>query len=196
MNALSFSFLRSSLLAMAVAAPAALTGCIVVSDDGGATCTYDGTTYEVGDEFPAASTGDGCTGSCTCTAQGETVCSVPTCVSVCEYEGQTYTQGDRFSAKDSCNTCWCDTNGRVMCTTIGCECYPESEWWRDYASESSEQCEQIDYTCPENTESFDNSCGCGCAQSTECEQSYDCRPPADCNIEELQAQCPYSEIQS
>ncbi|AKT37495.1 hypothetical protein [Chondromyces crocatus] len=234
MNAFSFSFLRSSLLALAVAAPAALTGCIIVSNDSGETCTYEGTTYEVGDSFPA---GDGCnTCSCTengnvactlmgcepvtcdnsgvpvgeafpgpdsssncestcyCTQAGEMVCSAPNCAPVCEYEGQAYPEGASFPAADGCNTCSCTADGSVACTEMACECNPETEWWRDYIGQSPAQCEVIDYACPENTEAFGNACGCGCEQSAECQETYNCMPPSDCNVEEIQAQCPYSQI--
>ncbi|AKT37494.1 hypothetical protein [Chondromyces crocatus] len=234
MNTFSFSSLRSSLLAMALAAPITLTGCIILGNDSGGTCTYEGTTYEVGDSFPAS---DGCNGCgcsegghvfctlkacgpvtcddngvigdeaapgpegtnncepvCYCTAEGERVCTAPDCEEVCEYEGQTYPDGASFPSADGCNTCTCTADGSVACTEMACECNPESEWHRDYVSEDPAQCEVIDYNCPENTEAFGNACGCGCEQSAECQETYDCMPPSDCNVEEIQAQCPYSQI--
>ncbi|AKT37496.1 hypothetical protein [Chondromyces crocatus] len=201
MNAPSFSLLRSSLLALVVAAPVALTGCIVVTsdgnDDGGTSngnndgenaCAHEGNTYDVGETFSVDCN------TCRCDEDGAVACTEMFCAPVCEYEGQTYPEGASFPAADGCNTCTCTADGSVACTKIGCECNPAAEWWRDYVSEDPAQCEVIDYACPENTEAFGNACGCGCEQSAECQETYNCMPPSDCNVEEIQAQCPYSQI--
>ncbi len=38
----------------------------------------------------------------------------------CEYEGTTYEAGDSFADSDGCNTCMCDEDGLVSCTTMAC----------------------------------------------------------------------------
>lgn len=42
----------------------------------------------------------------------------------CNYKGQTYNVGQKFPAGDDCNTCTCESNGRVSCTEkTCCMCY-------------------------------------------------------------------------
>lgn len=103
-------------LTLALLAPAALTGCIIVSS-GGDACEYDGVSYEVGDSFPA---NDGCN-TCSCTEDGvactEMACEPPVCV----YDGQIYSAGESVPSGDSCNSCFCMDDGSVACTGIACD---------------------------------------------------------------------------
>jgi hypothetical protein len=151
-------------------------------------CSYDGKTYFPGDWFPST---DGCN-SCSCQNDGSVICTEQECVTACIYAGKTYAPGEDFPALDGCNTCTCGADGSVGCTKIGCPCAPAAEWWRHYVGSSPEECAIIDYACPENTLAFSNSCGCGCEQSPECPNYFDCMPPASCDEPELKKKCPYS----
>ncbi|EYF03290.1 hypothetical protein [Chondromyces apiculatus] len=130
--------------------------------------------------------------SCTCDEYGIS-CTAMWCDEGCVYEGTPYQPYESFPSIDGCNTCTCGENGAVSCTEMACECNPEEEWYRDYVADSPEACATTDYVCPENTTMFGNTCGCGCEQSAECEQTYNCMPPSDCPAD-LAAQCPFSEI--
>jgi len=152
-------------------------------------CQYEGASYEDGDVFAA---GDGCN-TCSCEAGGDVMCTTIGC-GACTYAGAQYQDGDTFDALDGCNTCTCGADGSVGCTKVACLCDPASEWWREYAATSPNECAVIDYACPENTTAFSNDCGCGCEQSSECPQVFDCEPPTPCDAEQLLEQCPYSEI--
>jgi|GEM_PF-3807030 len=47
----------------------------------------------------------------------------PICIggpTYCTYDGVNYTEGQSFPAGDSCNTCVCGSDGRVMCTMMAC----------------------------------------------------------------------------
>src|SRR6185437_449795 len=39
---------------------------------------------------------------------------------VCSYNGTRHAAGESFPASDGCNTCTCEANGSVVCTTLGC----------------------------------------------------------------------------
>lgn len=149
----------------------------------------DGTTYQVGETWEDE---DGCN-TCECYPGGGYDCTLIACVS-CTYGGVDYAVGVTFPSLDGCNTCECLADGGVACTEIACACDPESEWWREYIGESPEECQVIDYACPENTTSFSNDYGCGCEQSPECPQAFDCQPPTTCDVEMIQSECPYSVI--
>ncbi len=166
------------------------------NDDGSVGCTemacgcfWEGEPHQAGESFPA---GDGCN-TCSCTETGDVACTLMACP-VCTYEGQTYWPGESFPAGDGCNTCTCGDDGLVGCTKINCTCDPESEWWRSYVSTDAAQCEVLDFMCPENTTQFANVCGCGCEQSAECPEFFDCMPPAACDVDAIHAECPYSDI--
>lgn len=150
-------------------------------------CTYQGTSYWPGDTFS-----DGCN-SCTCMDDGTVACTDMACPA-CVYAGQEYWPGDTFPAIDGCNTCECTADGTVACTEIACSCDPQAEWWRDYVSTDPQECQLIDPNCPANTASFGNACGCGCEQSAECPQYFDCMPPNQCDVPALHEQCPYSDF--
>jgi hypothetical protein len=38
----------------------------------------------------------------------------------CEYNGRTYKVGDGFTADDGCNSCGCQEDGQVACTSMAC----------------------------------------------------------------------------
>jgi hypothetical protein len=153
------------------------------------TCEHEGTTYNPGDTFPA---GDGCN-SCTCMEDGQVACTLMACA-VCTYAGAEHQPGDTFPALDGCNTCECMEDGAIACTEIACACNPPDEWWREYTSLDAQECLLLDFACPTNTLRFDNSCGCGCEQSAACPEYFDCMPPAQCDIEQIMLECPYSQI--
>jgi hypothetical protein len=153
------------------------------------TCTHDGETYPPGASFPA---GDGCN-TCTCDETGMVSCTEMACVR-CEYGGQSYGVGEEFPAGDGCNDCTCGRDGSVTCTKMACICDPAVEWDREYVSLDPAECMVIDYACPANTTSFSNDCGCGCIQSDECPEFFDCMPPSTCDVDQIEADCPYSTI--
>jgi hypothetical protein len=158
--------------------------------DCAAFCIYGGQQYDVGQSFPAS---DGCN-TCTCNADLQVTCTLTDCAPApCTYAGKDYSLGQQFPALDGCNTCSCTTSG-VTCTELACACNPQTEWWRNYVSTDPQQCMVIDYGCPVNTTTFENSCGCGCEQDASCPQSFDCMPPATCNEQEIKTKCPYSTI--
>jgi hypothetical protein len=163
-------------------------GCTLM-DCSSALCFYAGQTYSPGQTFPAT---DGCN-HCACQSDGSVVCTEKDCAAICVYGGKTYTPEDGvFPSLDGCNTCQCTNEGFVSCTELACSCNPAAEWWREYVATSPQDCMVIDYACPENTIAFSNACGCGCEQSQQCPQFFDCMPPASCNEAELKKKCPYS----
>jgi hypothetical protein len=135
------------------------------------------------------------------------ICLDIICEPVCFYNGSSFSEGDKIEAIDGCNTCVCEGNGSVSCTEKVCACDPDAEWNRDYISNDLLTCASIDFACPENTEYFSTTCGCGCEQSAKCPQYINCMPgpphPGDeqndpqklpCDSTELAEVCPYTEI--
>lgn len=152
-------------------------------------CEHEGEGYRAGESFPA---GDGCN-LCQCLATGEVSCTDAACGVSCTYGGALHAAGDSFPALDGCNTCSCGTDGVVSCTERACACDPASEWWRHYEASDPVDCQTISYSCPANTTAFQNDCGCGCEQSGDCEESYDCSAGA-CDPLVIAVDCPYSQI--
>lgn len=134
-----------------------------------------------------------------------------TTASTCSYAGRTYADGKSFASEDGCNTCSC-ANGLVACTERACVCDPAVEHWRDYVTTVPSECEVIDYACLPGSTQFENACGCGCEQSPDCPEFYDCMPtvsdPIDtgassgvdlpsiaaCPTPEQSAACPLTQI--
>jgi len=121
----------------------------------------------------------------------------------CLYEGVNHSVGDSFSSRDGCNTCGCvvnpDGTTDIACTERACMCNPKNEPYRMYAGSSPDpSCETVDFSCPSNTTVFTNECGCGCEQSVECPDSFDCSPAGMMNMlscdQSLIDRCPYSQI--
>lgn len=52
----------------------------------------------------------------------------------------------------------------------------------------------IDFVCPELTTYFGNACGCGCEQSADCPEYFNCMPPSPCDEDAIKTKCPYSGI--
>ena len=153
-------------------------------------CDYNGQNYELGATFEA---GDGCN-TCSCIENGEVACTDMACPEPdCIYAGESYQEGESFPALDGCNTCECTASG-IACTDIACACNPATEWYRDYVSTDPDECALIDYACPDNTVAFVNECGCGCEQNSECPEWFSCMPPAQCDVEQIEKDCPYSDI--
>ncbi len=163
-----------------VATDACQTGC---TDD-------DGVPRDRGTFWPS---GDGCN-VCECTSSDEVQCTANACGAPCVYAGQQQTPGSTFPSLDGCYTCQCDDDGGFTCTKLACACDATTEWWREYAGMSPSECAVIDFDCPTNTTMFGNDCGCGCEQSQACAETYDCEPPAMCDIATITAECPYSTI--
>jgi hypothetical protein len=153
-------------------------------------CEYGGQTYQPGQAFPA---GDGCN-VCSCGSDGQVGCTNAACGGSCVYAGIQRAAGESFGALDGCTTCTGEESGAVSCTEKACACDPMNEWWRQYETTVPAECAVIDYTCPTNTTTFENSCGCGCEQDSACAESYDCAPPNQCDVAQLQADCPFSQI--
>ena len=162
-------------------------------DGGGVACTemacgcmYEGDLYAVGASFPAA---DGCN-TCACMSGGQVACTLMACG--CSYGGAFYAVGDSFWADDACNQCTCAPDG-VGCTKVYCPCTGD-EWFRDYMGDSADECALIDFICPPDTTYFMNDCGCGCQQSNDCPEWFNCMPPSPCDVDQIEAECPYSGI--
>lgn len=170
----------------AVAVVAACSGS--TGGDDASSCKVGDKTYQPGESFSA-----GCN-SCVCDDQGRVACTTAWCGG-CSYGGVAYETGDTFPAADGCNSCACEAGGDVSCTQLSdCGCNPAEEWWREYLSPA--QCDippnvKMPNPCPEHTEVFFNSCGCGCEQAQTCPESIDCTASGDCQAE-LEA-CPYSQ---
>lgn len=119
---------------------------------------------------------------------------------VCEYDGVNYAPGDSFPATDGCNTCTCMEDGTVACTEMAClpdDCDPEAEWWREYVGDSPETCAVIRFACEGQTTYFANACGCGCEQSADCPEWFNCMPGPGvpgCDLEWIREHCPFSGI--
>jgi hypothetical protein len=129
-----------------------------------------------------------------CWADGVDAGVMPGCSSGDEW----YAVGASVPDPERCNTCTCEANGMVTCTTMDCVCYPANEThWRSYVGTSPGQCMTIDYVCTGNTTAFNNDCGCGCQQAASCPEWFDCMPspgaPA-CDEAAIHAQCPFSAI--
>ena len=85
--------------------------------------------------------------------------------------------------------------GQIACTEIACPaCDADAEWWRNYLGRSVEECALIDFACLEWTTAFDNECGCGCEQSADCPEYFNCMPPSPCDEDAIKTKCPYSGI--
>ena len=149
-------------------------------------CLYEGVEYSEGDSFPSS---DGCN-TCYCMEDGKVSCTEMACG--CSYGGSFYELGESLWAMDACNKCTC-MNAGVGCTKVYCPCNGQ-EWFRTYMGKSADECAVIKFFCPENTHYFKNDCGCGCQQSPECPQWFNCMPPSPCDIEAIKWQCPYSGI--
>jgi hypothetical protein len=122
----------------------------------------------------------------------------PTCL----YGGVTYAPGEMFEGRDGCTSCSCslggDSQASVLCTMSTCNCNSEKEPYRQYVTTAPTECQIIDFMCPENTTTFSDSCGCGCEQSTDCPNEFDCTPDpmtmqTNCDPG-LMARCPYSSV--
>lgn len=93
----------------------------------GATCEYNGKTYQTGDMFPSS---DGCN-TCSCNPDGaqRVVCSNRACVDggvdasteTCPYMDLEYPVGEEFCAADKCNSCYCEQGTKnLVCTNRAC----------------------------------------------------------------------------
>ncbi|MCB9733180.1 MAG: hypothetical protein H6745_11270 [Deltaproteobacteria bacterium] len=161
-----------------------------------APCRYDGVFYGPGESFPDR---DGCN-TCTCMSGGEVACTDMACADGCVLpDGQAVPAGAPVPSPDACTTCVCDGQGNVVCARddASCACDPASEHNRHYVADA-QTCMVIDLAaCPENTDYFSNACGCGCEQSANCPQWFNCMPSPDgppCDVEAIHRECPYSGI--
>lgn len=121
----------------------------------------------------------------------------------CFYGGVDHAAGDSFASRDGCNACSClitgDGTTDIACTDKACVCMPDREPYRKYAGTSPDACKAVDFSCPEDTTPFTNDCGCGCEESDECPNSFDCSSEAkdtmtsNCD-QALMARCPYSAV--
>jgi hypothetical protein len=150
-------------------------------------CTFGGMHYAPGESFESE---ESCQ-MCACVEDG-TQCSLVDCP--CTYEGNEFSQGSTFPSRDGCNTCTC-AQSSVSCTDLNCPCDPAVEWYRSYVGGSPEECSLIKFACPANTIGFQNECGCGCEQSDACPKVFSyCPPHTPCDVDQLEAECPYSTI--
>ncbi len=151
-------------------------------------CVSNGSFYGWGQSFPAS---DGCN-TCTCSMDGSVDCTLIACVS-CSYAGTQYRVGDVFADRDGCNQCSCLPDGSVSCSNAACACNRAQEWWRQYSAMSPAACASSRYTCPTNTTSFSNDCGCGCEEPTTCAQYLNCIPGAGsgCDMAQAKVDCPF-----
>jgi hypothetical protein len=82
------------------------------------TCDYEGTTHQLGDQFPD---NDGCN-TCICSEQGLqctlAFCGVPP-TTTCTLNGQVFAEGAQTRCNDNCNTCYCH-KGLWESTLIAC----------------------------------------------------------------------------
>ncbi|EYF03285.1 hypothetical protein [Chondromyces apiculatus] len=191
MNTSSFSFLRSSLLALVTLAPAVLTGCIIVSSDGssnddGAPCSMEGQGYNVGDSFPSD---DGCN-TCTCTESG-IACTEAACAPItCDTPAGPVPVGTSFPADDGCNTCSCaqleDGSTTVACTLMACgpactyngETYTTGETFN--AGDGCNTC-----TCGEDGNVGCTEMACVCDPEAEWNRDYVGDSPEQCQVIEF-----------
>lgn len=143
-----------------------------------------------------------CEGGAECAASATTTCTV----------GSETFQVDELVSSDCNDSAWedapcvCGTDGNIECpdgcnvteevdcTELDCDCHPNSEWWRDYISGSTGDCGFEDFECSGSTVPFHNACGCGCAQSIECPQTFDCQAPNVCDFDMIESDCPYSTV--
>ena len=152
-------------------------------------CEYRGQTYPPGELFFT----DACN-TCKCDLSGRVIdCSTGDCPGPCDVFGKNFGVGAQYPASDGCNTCRCLEDGHIACTTIGCHCGSINQVY-DFVSSSSEECTSLRFGCPANTDRFSNSCGCGCAQDPSCPATFNCKPPADCDVDQIRSSCPYSTI--
>jgi hypothetical protein len=140
-----------------------------------------------------------------CMAVGGTgTCDQGKCVTpeqqTCFYGGVEYAPGATFPSRDGCNSCSCILDMKsvpsVACTERACQCDPTTDTYRKYVVTDPTKCELTDFMCAENTTPFANDCGCGCQQSLDCPNVFDCTPDpktmkSNCDPA-LEARCPYS----
>jgi len=139
-----------------------------------------------------------------CMAVGGTgTCDQGKCVTpeqpTCFYGGVQYAPGATFPSRDGCNACSCILDMKsvpsVACTERACLCDPTTDTYRKYVVTDPMKCELVDLMCPEDTTTFTNDCGCGCEQSTDCPNVFDCTDPSTMKSycdPALEARCPYS----
>jgi hypothetical protein len=149
-----------------------------------------------------------CGNECPAPAGTMAACTYGICYTVmlppppqCVYGGADYNAGDSFPARDGCNTCDCVSNAdntvSVSCTEQACVCNPDAELYRKYSTTSPDACMTADITCPDNTTMFTNDCGCGCEQSEQCPDVFDCAVQDHMVCDRsLIATCPYSTVQT
>lgn len=151
---------------------------------GGGACAVDGTVYLVGQPFAC-----GCN-TCRCEADGSISSGANGC-KICVYQGELHAPGEKFPDRDGCNECECSSAGEVSCTEKACECQPEKEWYRRYATRSANECSLIDFVCAANTTHFTNGCGCGCEELLDCPRWIDCEP-GNPSCSTMMKRCPFS----
>jgi hypothetical protein len=134
---------------------------------------------------------------------GTGTCDQGKCVTpeqpTCFYGGVQYAPGATFPSRDGCNACSCILDMKsvpsVACTERACLCDPTTDTYRKYVVTDPMKCELVDLMCPEDTTTFTNDCGCGCEQSTDCPNVFDCTDPSTMKSycdPALEARCPYS----
>lgn len=109
--------IRSRVLSVVLLALGVVTvacGGSSTSDSGGTTCSYAGTSYDVGDQVD-----DSCN-TCVCSSSGQMECTQKACSVTCTHDGQTYSPGTTFPSADGCNECTCGADGQVACTKKAC----------------------------------------------------------------------------
>lgn len=107
-----------------------------------------------------------------------------------------------------CGCCPCadgERSGPSVCiggcfapaSDAGTACNPKTEEHRRRYLESPDGCAAIRFTCVANTTVFFNPCGCGCEQRATCPEAFDCQPGAmiaPCDLQQIQTDCPYSDV--
>lgn len=147
----SYRFLTPSFFAVAVGV---LSGC------GGATFGEDGHGGQVGTagDDQGGSDGRGTGGKSAGGAGGETVCCE--LAAACGENERTVPSMDDCPVGSTCRevTACCST---VVCATVE-DCDPANEPYREYVSDSVEECATVDIECADSATFFSNACGCGC----------------------------------
>lgn len=150
-----------------------------------AACEVDLVVHLVGEPFACDCN------TCWCEADG-TIESGDNGCKVCVYLGEIHAPGETFPDRDGCNECECSSTGKVTCTDNACECQPETEWfYRRYSSNSAKVCGFVTFDCPTNTTPFNDTCGCGCEEATDCPHWIDCEP-GNLACATMMKRCPYS----
>ncbi len=105
------------------------------------------------------------------TGVGGSNCSAPSCAA-----GYFPNGSQCASSNTACYTISFCAGAILACVSADPICDRGSDYNRSYVQADTTRCQSIAIDCISGTQSFSNSCGCGCEQPASCPRSVDCMP--------------------